>query len=213
MFVAGMMMLAVAVMADTPAATTPTTPPPVHRSFAGTVVSVDATNQVIVVQVKDGTQVQVAVATDTQIFTQTKAAATDLQLGQTVALLGHATALTTDETDMTALPAAAAGTPAPAATTPATPHASKSAGRVRISGQVTNLNPLTVTTPDGTPVAITMSPNATFTLTTVLALTDVQPGQRLEIQGLQPAAGDFQARTVRVLEAPVKPAPAGGPAQ
>jgi len=103
---------------------------------------------------------------------------------------------------MTAVPAPPAATTT--TTTPATPTGEpaprKGNDQVRLTGTVTSLNPLVVTTPAGTLVAVTASPTATFSLASPIALTGVQAGQRLEAQGTTAADGSFQATSVHVQD-------------
>ena len=194
----------------TPATTAAATARAARGMLTGLVISVDAAKNLLVIQTRDRTQVNVVVAADTRYIKRTKGALADLALGQDVTLAGHATAMSADEIGMSPPPVApeAGAAPVAAPTTAAAASqalaARRNAARVRIHGVVTKLEPLTVTTASGGEVVVTPSATATFNLSIPATLADVQAGQRVGVLGQQAADGSYAATLVTLSDAPVR---------
>ena len=194
----------------TAAPTTPAAKPAGHGMLTGMVVSVDAAKNLIVIQTRGNTQVNVSVAADTKYTKRNKGALADLALGQQVSLAGHATAMSAEEIGMNPPPVAgAAEAPAAPAAAAQALAARRNADRVRVNGIVTKLDPLTVTTASGGEVVVTPSATAVFTLTTPATLADVLAGQRVGVLGTEAADGSYAATLVTLAAGPA-PVAGGG---
>ena len=174
---------------------------------------VDTNIGVIGVQGQNGQQTWVAVTTETQMTKSMPAAASDLQLNQTITVMGQPTAIIAGEIrigdqGMGGFGGRGAGpgggTAGAAAGGPGTGAAPQGPGRggfmggSAVSGQITSLSPLTVTPQEGTAVVVTLAPTTTATQTRACTLAEIAVGEQVMVMGQAGADGYYYARSVRV---------------
>jgi len=169
------------------------------NTVLGMVTGGDRTRGVISVQRADGEEVWVALTEETRMTREVEVAPADLQLGQSILITGQPTSIIAQEIRLN---------PEMGVTSRQEPGAG--AGRARgmragagsrgasVVGEITNLEPLTVTTPDATAVTATLAPDVKIVMSASASINDVEVGEQITASGQVGDDGFLYARVVRL---------------
>jgi hypothetical protein len=174
----------------------------------GVVGSVDYNTGVIGVQGQNGQQTWIAVTPQTQLTRTQEASAQELQVGDTVIVMGQPTAITASQVQIGeqammgpfgAFGAGPAGAPGGAqGGGPGGPGRRFGQGGAMVSGQITALEPLTLTTPEGTAVQVTLAQDVRVSRTVPATIQNVVIGDQLVAFGQAAQDGYYYAQSVRI---------------
>ena len=174
----------------------------------GTVSAVDVNTGVIGVQGQNDQQVWVAVTDQTQMSMSRQAGAADLQVGQQVTVSGQPTAIVANTVrigEQGMFGGFGGGRAAGANNQAGNPAAPGGAGggrglqaNAQVTGQIANLNPLTVAVEGGNPVAVTLPAEARISETLPATVQNVVIGDQLMAFGQPGEDGYYYAQVVRL---------------